>query len=109
DARYTSADFFAMFRVPFVTGTGWTAADDASHARVVVIARALAEKVFGTTQVVGRSLRVNTTEMRIAGVIDTWRPTPHFYDLNMSVYGEAEQVFLPFSTAVELRLQRNGS
>ncbi len=38
DARYTSADFFSMFRVPFVAGTGWSAQDDDTNARVVVIA-----------------------------------------------------------------------
>ena len=109
EARYTSADFFTMFRVPFVTGTGWTAADDGANARAVVVARALAEKLFGTTAVLGRSLRVNAVEMRIIGVIDTWRPTPHFYDLYSGEYAEAEQVYLPFSTAVELRLQHSGS
>jgi putative ABC transport system permease protein len=70
DARWTSADFFPMFRVPFVAGGAWSAEDDAKAARVVVIARALAEKVFGTTEVVGRTLRVDGTEMRISGVID---------------------------------------
>src|SRR5580692_3151579 len=49
DGRWTTADFFAMFRVPFVAGTGWTAEDDLHAARVVVIARPLAEKLFGTT------------------------------------------------------------
>jgi putative ABC transport system permease protein len=108
NARWTSADFFAMFRVPFVAGGAWTAEDDARAARVVVISRALAEKLFGATSVVGRSIRVGGAEMQIAGVIDRWRPTPHFYDLNTGVYGRGEQLFAPFSTSRELKLSRSG-
>jgi putative ABC transport system permease protein len=109
EARWTSADFFALFDVPFIAGSGWTADDDAKNARVVVIAKPLAEKVFGTTEVVGWPLRVAGTEMRIAGVIDTWRPTPHFYDLATGEYAKAEQLFMPFSTSRELDLARSGN
>jgi putative ABC transport system permease protein len=109
DARWTTADFFAMFRVPFLAGTGWTAEDDTRNARVVVIARPLAEKLYGTTQVVGRSVRIDGTEMRIVGVIDSWQPNPHFYDLWTGDYGKAEQVFVPFSTSRELKLDRSGN
>jgi putative ABC transport system permease protein len=108
DARFTSADFFPMFRVPFAAGRGWTAEDDAGAARVVVIARSLAEKVFGAVEVVGRTIRIERTEMRIVGVIDTWRPSPHFYDLNTDTYGKGEQLFVPFSTSRELKLGRSG-
>ena len=108
DARWTSVEFFAMFRVPFLAGGAWTADDDTRAARVAVIARALAEKVFGAVDVVGRTLRVEDTELRVAGVIDTWRPTPHFYDLNTDAYGKGEQLFVPFSTSRELKLARKG-
>jgi putative ABC transport system permease protein len=47
--------------------------------------------------------------MRIVGVIDTWRPSPHFYDLANGSYGQSEQLFAPFSTSAELKLQFNGS
>lgn len=109
DARWTSFEFFAMFRVPFVAGGPWTADDDARAARVVVITRALADKLFGALDVVGRTIRVGGTEMRIAGVIDSWRPTPHFYDLHTDRYGTGDQLFAPFSTSSELKLGRNGS
>src|SRR5262245_50621782 len=45
EARWASADFFAMFDTPFLAGGGWSADDDAKNARVAVIARALAVKV----------------------------------------------------------------
>ncbi len=109
DARWTSADFFAMFRVPFAAGGAWSAEDDRRAARVAVIARSLAEKLFGAVAVVGRPLRVEGTELRIVGVIDAWRPTPHFYDLETGAYGQGEQLFVPFSTSRELELERNGN
>ena len=109
DARWTSADFFPMFGVPFVAGGGWSGDDDTRAARVVVIARALAEKLYGTTDVVGKTLQVENNPMRIVGVIDTWRVTPHFYDLNTGAYAESEEVFAPFSTSRELKLSRSGN
>jgi putative ABC transport system permease protein len=109
DGRWTSSEFFAMFRAPFLAGGGWTADDDAKNARVIVLARELAEKVFGSTQVVGQTLRIEGTDMRIVGVLDRWRPTPHFYDLNTGAYNDSEQIYAPFSTSRELHLSRNGS
>jgi putative ABC transport system permease protein len=109
EGRWTSADFFAMFRVPFVAGAAWTDDDDTRKTRVAVIARELSEKLFGTTETVGRTIRVQGTDLRIIGVIDSWRPTPHFFDLNNEVYGKAEQLFVPFSTSRDLKLDRGGS
>ncbi|MEW5836152.1 MAG: ABC transporter permease [Pseudomonadota bacterium] len=108
-ARYTSADFFPMFGVRFVDGGGWTAGDDDRHARVAVVARALAEKLFGTSRAVGKTLRLGKYDFRIVGVIDRWNPAPHFYDLSMGSYARAEQVFVPFETAMETTLGTQGS
>lgn len=109
DGRWTSADFFVMFQVPFLAGGGWSAQDDVSAARVAVITRALADKVFGAQDVVGRALQVAGHELRIVGVIDHWAPSPNYYDLVNDPFGKAEQLFIPFSTSRELKLERNGS
>jgi putative ABC transport system permease protein len=109
DARWTSADFFSLFDVPFVSGTGWTSADDAASARIVVITKPLAEKLFGSTEVVGKTIKIASTPMRIAGVIENWVPAPHFFDLTTGDYNQIEQVFMPFSTSREMKLGRNGS
>jgi putative ABC transport system permease protein len=109
DGRWTSADFFAMFRVPFIAGSGWTAEDDTRNARVAVITRGLADKLFGAIEVVGRGVRVEGTELRVVGVVENWRPAPHFYDLNNGDYGKGEQLFIPFSTSRELKLSRSGN
>ena len=110
DTRYSSADIFPMFSIPFLYGTGWSAREDNDHARVAVITKALNEKLFGGGNSVGKSMRIDAAEFRIVGVLDDWRPTPKFYDMNMgNGYGESEQVFLPFSTSRDLKMGRNGS
>jgi putative ABC transport system permease protein len=107
--RQTTADFFPMFDVPFIAGTGWTAADDENAARVVVLSKALAEKVYGSTNVIGKTLRVEKDDLRVIGVIDTWRPVPHFYDLNTDVYGKGDELFLPFSTSLQINVGHSGT
>lgn len=109
DARYASTDFFPMFQVPFLHGNGWSQADDEARARVVVISRDLNERVFGGTNSVGQRLRLDQTDFTVIGVIDEWRPTPRFYDMNSDRYGELEDVFLPFSTSRDLQMGRSGN
>ena len=109
DSRYTSADFFPMFEVPFLYGNGWTAKEDDAHARVTVISKSLNEKLFGGGNNVGKSIRLDKADFTIIGIIDEWRPTPRFYDMNSDRYGELEDLFLPFTTSRDLHMGRNGS
>ncbi|SEL45084.1 putative ABC transport system permease protein [Pseudoxanthomonas sp. GM95] len=108
--RFTTSDFFAMFNVPFEHGQGWTPRDDADHARVVVLRRDLAMKIFGTTDVVGRSVRLKDTIFRVIGVISPWAPQPRFYaDLSSQSFGDTDEFFFPLSLAIELHLGISGS
>ena len=109
DARYTTADFFPMFDVPFLYGSGWSAEQDARHGRVAVISKPLNEKLFGGADSTGKTVRFGGVDFQVVGVVDDWRPTPKFYDLNANRYGEAEQAYVPFSTSRDLRMDRNGS
>ena len=109
EARYTTADFFAMFGAPFRYGHGWSAADDEAKARDVVISSELNERLFGGADSVGRTLRMADSLFRIVGVLGDWAPSPHFYDLNTGSYGYAEQVFMPLQTALDLHVAHNGS
>jgi putative ABC transport system permease protein len=109
DLRYTTSDFFTMFDVPFARGAAWSEREDAAAARVAVIGKALAEKLFEPEHALGQTIRVDQHELVIVGVLEHWRPTPHFYDLFTGSYEQAEQVFLPFSTSRELELERAGS
>jgi putative ABC transport system permease protein len=105
DVRATYADLFAMFQVPFQYGAPWNAADDEARAPVVVIARALNDRIFGGANSIGRTIRLNSDQYRVVGVIDRWSPAPRFYELFAdSGFGKDEQVFMPFSVAVARRL-----
>ncbi|BFI95384.1 MAG: ABC transporter permease [Rhodanobacter sp.] len=100
--RATTADFFAMFGVPFLYGSAWSAQDDASHAQVVVLSRAMNQKLFGGEDSVGKTLVIATKTFCVIGVIDDWNPQPRFYDLNDGAFGKAEQMYLPFFTWLDL-------
>ena len=107
-ARYTTADFFPMFGVPFQYGHAWDAAEDAASAAVVVISSKLNNKLFGGRDSTGRMLRAEGHALRIIGVLGDWRPNPHFYDLNVKNYGGDEGVYLPLSTSQDLHLAHLG-
>ncbi|WP_201315511.1 ABC transporter permease [Dyella sp. EPa41] len=109
DARYTTADFFPMFKVPFLYGHGWSASDDESKARVVVITRTLNDKLFGGKDSTGQTLRMKDLAFQVIGVLDSWRPNPHFYDVYMGNYAAAEDVFVPLSTSRDAHFDHNGS
>lgn len=109
DSRYTTADFFAMFNAPFLFGHGWSAGEDDAKARVAVISSTLNDKLFGGKNSVGQVVRLQDNAFTVVGVLDGWRPNPHFYDLNTGDYTELEEVFVPLSTALDLKMARNGS
>ena len=62
-----------------------------------------------TTNAVGKAIRMDNHDFRVVGVMNDWRPTPKFYDVNSDRFGEVEQVYLPFSTSRDLDMGRNGS
>ncbi len=107
----TTADFFPMFDVPFQYGNGWSAEDDAKHARVVVISADINDKLFAGRNSVGRTLRLRDSDVRIIGVLKPWRPSPLFYAVaggrfsggdTSSFYGKPEDVMTPFFSGLEI-------
>jgi putative ABC transport system permease protein len=100
-ARATNSDFFPMFDVPFRFGSPWSPADEENRADVVVITRELNDKVFAGANSVGKTLNLDNHDYRIVGVVNGWQPIPKFYDLNNDKYGKSEEVYLPFSRAIE--------
>lgn len=104
DGAYVTSEFFSMFRVPFRAGSGWTAAQDDDHARVVVLNDALARKLFGGATGIGQIVTLNNTSFRVIGVLKGWHPQPKFYAQNGNrFFGKADQFFLPLQTALELK------
>lgn len=108
-ARVTTSDFFAMFDVPFLFGSGWSASADNATAPQIVISRQENTKLFGGINSVGRTIRWNDHEFRIVGVLDYWNPLPKFYDLNNGPFDDTEDVYIPFGWAQALQLQTAGS
>ena len=101
DMLSTTADFFPMFAVPFRYGNGWSADDDAKHARVAVISDDLNAKLFGGADSVGRMLRLGGSDVRIVGVLKPWRPVPLFYEA-WGGYTKPQDVMTPFFTGLEI-------
>jgi putative ABC transport system permease protein len=58
---------------------------------------------------VGQSISLNAQQYRIIGVLGAWEPTPRFYDLTTTNFGDIEDVFFPLSTAFAKQMDRNGS
>ena len=108
-ARNTWADFFPMFDLRFLYGSGWDDAADRNLERVVVLSKEINERVFGGENSVGRSLRMNGMDFQVAGVMDEFTPVPKFYDVTNDPFGEPEEVYIPFNIAVEYQLPRNGN
>lgn len=107
--RYTSADFFPMFEPPFLYGQGWSAREDEGRGRVAVITKVLNEKLFKGENSVGKDVLVEGHALRIVGVLNEWAPKPKFYDITTDRYDGDEDVILPFSTFIDLKLDRNGN
>ncbi len=107
-----TADFFAMFEVPFLYGNAWNANDEASKSDVVVLSRKQSEKLFGNSNPVGKRIRLESADFQIVGVIDHWHPLPRYYRLingNGGSFDGEEDFFIPFQTAVRHEMGNNGS
>ncbi len=100
-ARAGYADLFAMFDVPFAYGGPWSAADDQAHAPVAVVSRALNDKVFGGGDSVGKVLRLDGQDYRVVGVLRDWNPVPRYYDLQDAFGLLPDDVFVPFTRAID--------
>ena len=106
--RVTTADFFAMFDVPFLYGAGWSAAADHGAEPSIVLSKALNEKIFGRANSVGRTILWNNRQFRITGVLNDWSPLPKFYDLTRGAFEPPEDAYVPFGWAEALGRFPNG-
>ena len=108
-ARVTSGDFFPMFNVPFIYGSGWDNAADEAAEPMVVLTKALNERLFGGDDSVGKWLTMQGTRFQIAGVIDAWEPIPRFYDPINGGFRDVNDMFIPYSLTRTMELQSTGS
>jgi putative ABC transport system permease protein len=108
-SRSTTADFFPMFDVPFLFGSGWDKSVDDNEEYVVVIDKETNERLFGGEDSVGRSLTMNGMPYRITGVMDQWNPMPKFFDVTNGPFQGLEEVYFPFSVSIANELGSNGN
>jgi putative ABC transport system permease protein len=109
ETRLTGADFFAMFDVPFLYGSGWSRSADTPPQPVIVLSRQENEKLFGGINSVGRTLRWKDHEFRVVGVLDEWMPRPRFYDVNGGSFQMPEDAYIPFAWGKDLELLSSGN
>jgi putative ABC transport system permease protein len=107
--RATFADFFPMFDAPFRSGAPWGAKQDDDRENVVVLSSSLADRQFPNVEAVGRTITLSGRDYRVVGVIRPWTVTPRFYDVvdqdaDRFAYGETEDFFLPFATAIDRQM-----
>ena len=108
-ARVTTGDFFPMFDVPFLFGSGWDKSADKAAEPVVVLSRQLNERLYGGENSVGNWLTMQGMRFQVVGVADNWEPTPRFYDPINGAFQEVNEMFIPFQLTRALELLSEGS
>lgn len=108
--RYTHHEFFPMFDVPFRYGGHWDRRDDDGNARRLVLSRPMNERLFGGEDSVGRTVRLESEDYTVVGVLEHWDPQPRFYDVSGGGrYADIEDVFLPFGIGIEKQQTSSGN
>ncbi|MCW8926415.1 MAG: ABC transporter permease, partial [Xanthomonadales bacterium] len=108
-SRNTWADFFPMFDLQFLYGSGWDDSADNNIERVVVLSKETNERVFGGENSIGRSVRLSGMDYQVVGVLDDFHPVPKFYDVTNGAFNEAEDLYIPFNVGIEYELPRAGN
>ncbi|WP_163312871.1 ABC transporter permease, partial [Klebsiella aerogenes] len=65
--------------------------------------------LFGGGNSIGREILVRGQPLRVVGVLKPWKLQPHFFDLTTGSNTQMEDLFLPFSTAMVLKVGHWGN
>jgi putative ABC transport system permease protein len=106
-----TAEFMPLFGVPLRSGRSWTAAEDEAHAPVAVIDATLAQELFGTTDALGRQLKIGKGVFRVIGVSAPFAPQPHFYDLSALTFSGSQHdlAFVPLNALLDAGVDLAGN
>ena len=89
---FTDHDFFNMFDFPFVRGNAETAFSDPSN---VVLTKALAERIYGTIDIVGQPLKMSDEmELTVSAVMEDVPSNSHIYFEALIPFKENYKQFL---------------
>ena len=95
DMRSASAKYFETLRIPLLRGRYFTAGDGPNAPRVVIISRALAKRLYGDADPLGRRIGdatpEKTTWREIVGVVDDIRSNGQAEDAPLVVYRPSAQ------------------
>lgn len=67
EIKYTDPGFWQVFSFRFVSGKPFTQADFDSAIPVAVVSESVARKLYGSTEVVGKSVIIDMAPIRFAG------------------------------------------
>jgi putative ABC transport system permease protein len=107
--RLCFADFFPMFDAPFQYGSGWDRKADLGPEPVIVLGEEMNDKLFGGQDSVGKTVRIEDREFRVAGVLKPWRPSIKFYDITQQQLQAPEQVFMPMGWLRPMQIRTSGN
>ncbi len=107
--RGVFGDFFTMFDVPFLYGSGWSREADDNLEQVVVLSRDMNERLYGGSNSVGENLIMDGLIYQIVGVLDDWTPVPKFYDVNNGPFDPSEDIYTPWNHIIDKEFSRQGN
>lgn len=107
--RGVFGDFFTMFDVPFLYGSGWSREADDNLEQVVVLSRDMNERLYGGSNSVGENLIMDGLIYQIVGVLDDWTPVPKFYDVNNGPFDASEDIYTPWNHIIDKEFSRQGN
>ena len=70
DIKYTDDAYFRIFDFRFLEGEAFNKDQYDAKAQVAVVSKDIANKLFESTDVIGRTIEVNHTPYRVVGVVD---------------------------------------
>ena len=107
--RLCSADFFGMMDFPFRYGGGWDAQSDEAMEPVVVLDDETNQRLFGGRNSVGERFRVGDRELTVVGVLEPFQPFLRYWDMINNPISDPEELYMPFSLGIEMRLDNSGN
>ena len=103
------SDFFPMFNVPFLYGSGWAGSEDDMRAADVVISESFNQRMFGGANSVGRTITLSGHDYRIVGVTKAWDPSPRFYAVwGESGFDDPPDFYVLLNRTLDLKIDTSG-
>lgn len=87
--KLTDTGFWKVFSFHFLTGAPFTEADVTSGVPQAVITEPLARKLFGTTDIIGKEIRLNLKPYRVCGVVE---------EVSKAAESAFADVWIPYTT-----------